>query len=164
MHVGQFLSRLLTDEQTMDVLRFSNNPIVSFLRETRLYTLMGHGFRKLGLTKAPLPPEKRGKESGRRIRVPIDEAVENYKIMAGMADRTIIILPPFSSESFRGMESYKQIIAASLKGYANIVRFPKMELTSPNSKEYFSDDGFHPNEPGASLMANHLKDLILQNK
>ena len=125
---------------------------------------MNHVFTKLGLVRDTQSIGLQGEEMAQRVRVPIDEAVKNYKIMTEMADRTIIILPPFSLEELRRIEPYNQTIAHSLKDHASIVRFPKMELTSPESKEYFVSDGFHPNEYGASYMANHLKDLILQNK
>ena len=41
-----------------------------------------------------------------------------------------------------------------------IVRVEPMEINAENPCQYFQEDGFHPNELGAELIANKLAEQI----
>lgn len=142
---------LLTDKQTMQALKVNNTWLARQLRKMRTYGLM----RKLIKGDSnPQAVQINGSDSN-RMRVPLDETAENLnEIITGT--KAIIILPPYCRQERDIIEPYRQMVIDNFGEKAAVLRMDSMDISSPNTADYFSADGFHPNAKGTEYIANQL--------
>ncbi|MCP4041686.1 MAG: SGNH/GDSL hydrolase family protein [Gammaproteobacteria bacterium] len=155
---------LLTDSQTIRMAGLNKSVFLQEIRRLYIYGLM----YKILETLNVLPQQERYsmETAGYKPRVPRDEVIRNYsRMIKGM--QAIIILPPFGNINHsiaQLMDDYKHDVKASMQDKTTVLQLTEMEGNSPETKDYYTKDGFHPNRQGSLHIAESLYDVITHGK
>lgn len=159
---------LLTDKQTIRMLKMSNNPLMKIVRKS--HTSQFISFLIQRNTKKESSLKKRTQR-----RVPMKESLANYKKMISFAKkrnaRVIFILQPFStsfSAPFPGLNKYlieemlkyQKACRVSLNRDVIFIELEKMLYVNPDASIYFINDGYHPNPRGSRYIFEKLYKAI----
>jgi lysophospholipase L1-like esterase len=108
-----------------------------------------------------------GQERKKRRRVLLEDSLKYFSGMVGHAknagSKVVIVLPPFSAKrapdlpkGLGPMVEYRDALAEAFGKDAMCVSFPEADYGDPESVNRFQDDGYHPNEAGAKILAEGL--------
>jgi lysophospholipase L1-like esterase len=150
----------LTDRQTISLLRVVNQPFITAILSSRITSVLRavlHPFTNNIIIKQRDALTTRN--DALPVRVPINEAIENYREMSSRG-LVLIVLPPFdhSHTDLMRMAEYKEAVGKNLSASATIIEIPEME--GPKAVDYFRRDGYHPNQTGAAVIASSLADSL----
>lgn len=155
---------VLSDRETISILRWTNIPAVRVLRNSHSYRLFHPILKRIAVGvsyKKRLGSTLNGEG---KTRVSLEEAVRNYEVFLKLSDgyhaRLLIISPPHvKGFPYAGQISeYNRAIGNRLAGKAYFLEL--RPLWQSERDRYFLSDGIHPNESGAKVIAAELVSVI----
>ena len=161
-----FPTNFWTDSQAVFFMRWLENPFFRFVRKTYTYSFMHAVFEHFHKPIAKQSNEKTEKRT--KIRVPIEQSIENFNEMISSAQtngaQVIVILPPAMEQRYEGaflrMPPFSRKIYRRFEGKVIFPKLKKMRRDSPEAVKYYVSDGYHPNALGAKYLSEELFRII----
>ena len=159
-----------TDAQAVFFMKWLENPFLRFVRKTYTYSFMQSLLEHFHKSRAKKTNEKTEQRS--KIRVPIEQSIENFDEMISTARKNktevIIILPPAMEQRYEGaflrMPPLSRKIYQKFEGKVIFPKLKKMRRDSPEAAKYYVSDGYHPNAFGAKYLSEELLRILRSDK